>query len=100
MVHCIIPSSLTAECLADGDGLYRCTYDCSTAGDMVGISVDGIGALLNISVEGYQYIECPEGRYGPGCELACECSEREICHFVKGCYIGKESTRMLNHTQT
>ena len=47
--------------------------------------MDVIGPLHKISEEGSKYIEC--------CEKTCECSERDTCHFVKGCYIGKESLR-------
>ena len=67
-----------------------CNFSSNLASDRLGIDISKIDRLFNVSITTYQYLICPEGSYGPGCEQKCECAESETCHFVKGCHIGKE----------
>ena len=55
---------------------------------MVGFRLEGVGGISNVSIIVFQHLECSVGSYGPGCEEECECSERETCHYIKGCHIG------------
>ena len=74
----------------------RCNFSCHLASDRLGIDISMVDRLFNVSITTYQYLICPEGWYGPGCEQKCECSERETCHFVKGCHIGKDILFVVN----
>ena len=65
------------------------SFSCLHAGDKLGLSVEGIALVHNVTVIAYQHLECPDNAYGPGCEYRCDCSERETCHYIKGCHTGK-----------
>ena len=66
-----------------------CNYNCGNWGNMIVLTVGGVDRLSNASTLVYQHLVCPEGLYGPGCEQKCDCSERETCHYIRGCHIGK-----------
>ena len=68
----------------------RCSFSCNAAGQQVGFGISRINRMFDVVITSYQYLMCPDGLYGPGCEQRCECSEKETCNYVKGCYIGKE----------
>ena len=57
---------------------------------MVGLNVMGIDSVSNVAVIVYQHLNCPEDKFGPGCEYKCDCSDRETCHYIKGCWIGNQ----------
>ena len=80
---------ITTEHCQKEDGYYRCYSQCSFVSDKVGLSMIGVDQLFDVSITVYQHLICPVGFYGPGCENACECSEREMCHYIRGCHIGK-----------
>ena len=78
---------LIVSCLEEGNHS-RCYFSCHLASARLGIGISKVARLFNVSITAYQYLICPEKTYGPGCEQKCECSERETCHFIKGCHIG------------
>ena len=80
---------ITASSEGDDNGLNTCQFHCGYAGDLIGIKLQGVEVLFNIITIVYQHLNCPADLYGPGCEMSCECSERETCHYIKGCYIGE-----------
>ena len=88
LTNWLLPAS-TATCVEESH-YYRCTHTCGLVGDKVGLRLRRIIQLSNISITAYQYLKCPTDSYGPGCELNCDCSERETCHYVKGCHTGKK----------
>ena len=71
------------------DEFFDCQYQCDSVGDLVGLNMVAVDGIVNLSFIVHQYLKCPRGFYGPGCEQNCECSQRETCHIVKGCHIGK-----------
>ena len=66
-----------------------CNYNCGNRGNTIVLSVGGVDKLSNVSTLVYQHLECPESMSGPGCEQICDCTERETCHYIRGCHIGK-----------
>ena len=80
----------TFTALCHGSDLAKyCHHKCFHLGDMVGLMVEGVDSIFNVSVTVYQHLQCPGGLYGPGCEQKCECAKRETCHFIAGCSTGK-----------
>ena len=55
---------------------------------MVGITLAGVDRVSDVAIIVYQHLECPKNMYGPGCEYKCDCSEKETCHYIRGCWIG------------
>ena len=79
---------LIASCVHGGrHGV--CNYNCGNRGNTIVLSVGGVDKLSNVSTLVYQHLECPESMSGPGCEQKCDCTERETCHYIRGCHIGK-----------
>ena len=78
----------TASCEADLRYSCKCQYYCAYEGNLVGLKIEGKDAISSVSISAYQHLECPEYMFGPGCENNCDCSEREACHYINGCYFG------------
>ena len=78
----------TASC-QPGDGFNTCQSQCNQQGNLIGINITSVETIFDVSIIAYQLLECPEDMFGPGCEQRCACSERETCHYIKGCHRGK-----------
>ena len=80
-------SHLLAHCQHMNEFSY-CENECHSSGDMVGLGLEGLDGIFNVSGIVYQHLECPDDMYGPGCEDKCECSVRETCQYIIGCFTG------------
>ena len=88
IAHCTIYSYWLAALCEQADQSSHCKYPCSQTGDMVGMMIGDVDGITNVSITVYQHLECPQNRYGAGCEQKCECTDRETCNYIIGCHIG------------
>ena len=73
-----------------GNWFAYCHHHCNSVGNVIGLMLEGVDGISNVSIVVYQHLVCPKNKHGPGCELDCVCTEREACHYVRGCHIGKK----------
>ena len=82
------PFFSTLDC-QHGNWFAYCHHHCNSVGNVIGLMLEGVDGISNVSIVVYQHLVCPKNKHGPGCELDCACTEREACHYVRGCHIGK-----------